>query len=86
MAEFYACVRGYQQRHEESVKLAIMTGYYSGYYNRAKRPKSPDKIFKKMFGDTRTRKQRTLPVPDIETFEAREKRFQENRRLIKRGD
>lgn len=84
MAEFYACIRGWETRHEDDVKLAIMTGYYSGYYNRAKRPKSPDKIIAKMFS-TKTRKQRTLAVPDIDTFEAREKRFMENRGQLKRG-
>lgn len=86
MAEFYACVRGYGQRHEADVTLAVMTGYYSGYYNRAKRPKSPAKILDQMHKHTKTRKQRTLLVPDIETFEAREKKFQENLSLLRRGD
>lgn len=86
MAEFYACTRGFTLRHNESVKLAIVTGYYSGYYNRAKRPKSPDKIIAHMENGTGTRKQRTFAVPDIETFESREKRFMENRRLLRRGD
>lgn len=68
------------------MKLAILTGYYTGYYSNAKHPKKPQKFFDMLDKSDKVGKQRTLPVPDIDTFEAREKRFLENRNMIRRGD
>ena len=46
---FRAVAKGYADRMFDLQLIAVHQGYWSGYYNRAKKPKSLDSILRKMF-------------------------------------
>ena len=73
---FRAVVRGYNDHIFDLQLLAVQQGYWSGYYNRAKKPKSLEAVLKKMFKtkskDTQKKSQSEITEEDIETFLQRE--------------
>lgn len=46
---FKAVVKGYSDHMFDLQLIAVHQGYWSGYYNRAKKPKSLETILSKMF-------------------------------------
>ena len=46
---FKAVIKGYSDHIFDLQLLSVHQGYWSGYYNRAKKPKSLESILKKMF-------------------------------------
>lgn len=73
---FKAVVKGYSDHIFDLQLLAVHQGYWSGYYNRAKKPKSLESILKKMF-NTRNKnegksKRKKAEDVDVEKFLAME--------------
>lgn len=83
---FKAYVDGYGDRMFEYQLLSVQVGYWAGYYNRQKRPKSLKSIINTMVSKRQERgdKPEHVPTVDVEAFLAMERRFTE--RLAKRGD
>jgi hypothetical protein len=75
---FKAVVKGYSDHIFDLQLIAVHQGYWSGYYNRAKKPKSLESILKKLFkakeknNDT-PRRQKKMADVDVESFLARER-------------
>lgn len=58
--------------------VAVHQGYWSGYYNRAKKPKNLEAILKKLFkvkekGEDKPSKQKKVDSVDVESFLAMER-------------
>ena len=75
---FKAVIKGYSDHIFDLQLVAVHQGYWSGYYNRAKKPKSLESILKKLFrakekgGDT-PYKQKKVEDVDVEGFLAKER-------------
>lgn len=48
LARFQACIAGYEDHLFDLQILAVHSGYWSGYYSNAKKPKSLSSIVQKM--------------------------------------
>ena len=75
---FKAVVKGYSDHIFDLQLVAVHQGYWSGYYSRAKKPKSLDTILKKMFktkekGEDRPYEQKKVEDVDVEKFLAMER-------------
>lgn len=75
---FRAVIKGYSDHIFDLQLVAVHQGYWSGYYNRAKKPKSLETIMKKLFkakekSADKVAQQKAEDV-DVETFLAREQR------------
>ena len=58
--------------------VAVHQGYWSGYYNRSKKPKNLESILKKLFkakekGENKQSKQKNLDDVDVDSFLAMER-------------
>lgn len=76
---FKAVVQGYSDHIFDLQVVAVHQGYWSGYYNRTKKPKGLDKIIRKMFQtkskkDSQPDKRTRAEDVDVETFLAREQK------------
>ena len=75
---FKAVIQGYTDHMFDLQLVAVHQGYWSGYYNRSKKPKSLESILKKLFkareksrdGDYRQKKVEDV---DVESFLAMER-------------
>lgn len=72
-----AVIQGYSDHIFDLQLLSAHQGYWSGYYNRAKKPKNLETILKKLFKakekqDEKPHKQKKVNEVDIDTFLARE--------------
>ena len=75
---FKAVIQGYSDHIFDLQLVAVHQGYWSGYYNRAKKPKNLESIIKKMFKakekkDTAPYKQKKVEDVDVEGFLAMER-------------
>lgn len=75
---FKAVVKGYTDHIFDLQLVAVHQGYWSGYYNRAKKPKGLDAILKKMFkakekDENKHHKQKQFDDVDVESFLAKER-------------
>lgn len=70
-----ACVEGYQERLTDQQILGVHTGFWAGYYSKAKKPKSLKTIINKMLSSKKS--DHVDEAPDVDTFLAREQMFQE---------
>ena len=75
---FKAVVKGYSDHIFDLQLVAVHQGYWSGYYSRAKKPKSLDTILKKLFkakekGEDKPNKQKKVEDVDVEKFLAMER-------------
>lgn len=75
---FKAVVKGYSDHIFDLQLVAVHQGYWSGYYNRAKKPKSLEAILKKLFkarekGENKSYKQKKAVDVDVEGFLAMER-------------
>lgn len=83
LACFQACVTGYSDRLFDYQLLAVHSGYWSGYYTGAKKPKSLSSILRKLWqehikANKRLNKNRTRATEvDVEAFKRTEQRFKE---------
>lgn len=82
-----ACIAGYSDRLLDEQLVALQTGYWAGYYNNAKHPKSVKSFTEAML---RTHNQQdatktSAPKPDVdvEAFLAKEAKFKA--RLVQNG-
>lgn len=82
---FQACLQGYQERMYDQQCISLMQAYYTGYYTRAKKPKSISSLIQKLdFERLKSSKTKgTAEEVDVEGFLERERRFKE--RLEKQG-
>ena len=78
-AEIEAVKRGYELRMRDQEKIAIEIGYWSGYYNRAKRPKSPQSFIEKIERASSTTKTTVDMDAEVRTFKEREERLKNAR-------
>lgn len=73
-----AVISGYTDHIFDLEIVAVYQGYWSGYYNRAKKPKPTKSIIEKMFRtkerNSKTSKQQKAEEVDVETFLAREQK------------
>lgn len=73
-----AVIRGYTDHIFDLEIVAVYQGYWSGYYSRAKKPKTTKTIIEKMFRskekNSKTSKQTPAEEVDVETFLAREQK------------
>ena len=72
-----AVIQGYSDHMFDLQLVAVHQGYWAGYYNRAKKPKSLETILNKMFKgkekkDNKNSKQKKVEDVDVEAFLARE--------------
>lgn len=76
LGSFQAMLEGYNNHITELHAIAIHVGYWSGYYNNSKRPKSPkalsDKLRKK-----RVKEEKERPDVDVDAFLEQERQFNE---------
>ena len=75
---FKAVIKGYSDHIFDLQLVAVHQGYWSGYYNRAKKPKSLETILKKLFkakekNDDGPHKQKKVEDVDVEGFLAMER-------------
>ena len=75
---FKAVIKGYSDHIFDLQVVAMHQGYWSGYYNRAKKPKSLDSVLKKMFkakekDNGKPHKQKKVEEVDVEGFLAKER-------------
>lgn len=77
---FKAVVKGYSDHMFDLQLIAVHQGYWAGYYNRAKKPKSLETILKKMFkarekdeNKNNNHVQKKVEDVDVEGFLARER-------------
>lgn len=75
---FKAVVKGYSDHMFDLQLIAVHQGYWSGYYSRAKKPKSLESILKKLFnakkkGEDGHYKQKKVEDVDVESFLAKER-------------
>jgi hypothetical protein len=75
---FKAVVKGYSDHIFDLQLVAVHQGYWSGYYNRAKKPKSLESILKKLFkakekNTDSPHKQKKVEDVDVEAFLAKER-------------
>jgi hypothetical protein len=75
---FKAVVKGYSDHIFDLQLVAVHQGYWSGYYNRAKKPKNLETILKKLFKakekvEDRPHKQKKVEEVDVESFLAMER-------------
>lgn len=73
-----AVVKGYSDHIFDLQLVAVHQGYWSGYYNRSKKPKSLETILKKLFkakekDDNKNIKQKKVEDVDVESFLAMER-------------
>ena len=77
---FRAYVKGYEDRIFDQQCIAVMQGYWAGYYH-SKKPKSPKTVLEKMVAEHEKadRKERNKNVPkpsvDVEAFIAQDQKF-----------
>lgn len=74
---FKAVVKGYADHIFDLQLVAVHQGYWSGYYNRAKKPKNLGTILKKLLkskekSEDTPHQQKRVEDVDVETFLARE--------------
>ena len=81
-----ACVAGYSDRLLDHQILAVMTGYWSGYYNNAKHPTKLSKIIASIYKNHKKSTSQGVSKPkvdvDVDAFLEREKKF---RQKLKEG-
>ena len=77
---FKAVVKGYSDHMFDLQLVAVHQGYWSGYYNRAKKPKNLETILKKLFKAKekdedvgRSSKRKNTGDVDVESFLAMER-------------
>ena len=75
---FKAVIQGYSDHIFDLQLVAVHQGYWSGYYNRAKKPKSLGAMLKKMLkakdkNDGRGYEQKRVEDVDVEKFLAMER-------------
>ena len=75
---FKVVVKGYSDHIFDLQLIAVHQGYWSGYYNRAKKPKSLESILKKLFkakekSQNKYYKQKKVEDVDVEGFLAMER-------------
>ena len=75
---FKAVIKGYADHIFDLQLVAVHQGYWSGYYNRAKKPKNLETILKKLFkakekNDDSPHKQKKVEDVDVEGFLAMER-------------
>lgn len=79
---FQAVALGYIERLQDQQDLAVMTGYWSGYYANSQKPKPVAQVLEMMAkarkGDSGTR----APDVDVAAFLERERRFKERQAQI----
>ena len=73
-----AVIKGYSDHIFDLQLLSVHQGYWSGYYNRSKKPKSLESILKKMFknrekNDAGPHKQKRMEDVDVESFLEKER-------------
>ena len=81
---FNACIKGYSNRLFDLQIISVQTGYWAGYFTRAKKPKSLKSILNSMVKakskeDKSSDKSIKAPEVDVDAFLAMEQRFQERR-------
>lgn len=74
---FRAVIQGYSDHIFDLQLVAVHQGYWSGYYNRAKKPKNLETILKKLLkvkekSEAKPHQQKKVEDVDVETFLARE--------------
>lgn len=73
-----AVIKGYSDHIFDLQLVAVHQGYWSGYYGRAKKPKSLESILKKLFkakekGESKPYNQQKVEDVDVEGFLAKER-------------
>jgi hypothetical protein len=70
-------IQGYSDHIFDLQLIAVHQGYWSGYYNRAKKPKSLESVIKKMFKakekENTPRKKEKSNTVDVDSFLAMER-------------
>ena len=75
---FRACARGYADRMFDLQLLSVQQGYWAGYYNNSKKPKSVKTIVETLIR-RRGKPKEHAPEVDVDAFLKMEEQF--NRRL-----
>lgn len=79
-----AIVKGYEDRLTDMQSLAVLSGYYSGYYmGGSKHPRSPDKVIREMV-NAREKANTPKHYDDQATMDAKVAQFQEREERLRR--
>lgn len=70
-------MRGYSRRYNDEMSVAVITGYYCGYYTNAKRAKSPKDILKELYSKTKKKQTGEDMSVAVGQFLQREQKFKE---------
>ncbi len=73
---YKACAEGYSDRVFDQQILSVITGFWAGHYQRAKRPTPPKSVIAKMIRSRETSSEHSEEV-DVDKFLATEAAFQE---------
>lgn len=82
MDVFRACIAGYQAHQVDLEVLAVQQGYWSGYYNRAKRPKPLKTILNRLFDTPKRKSLSDKADVDVQAFQQMEAQFEQRRRTL----
>lgn len=83
--QFNACMDGYTDRCTDNAATAILTGYWSAYYNNSKKPKLPARVIEQLYEKIDKIKSGEKPELDVDSFLAIEEQFQQ-RLALKKGE
>ena len=73
---FLCCIRGHQIKMKDESTLAVLTGFYSGYYTLNRKAKKTETILKLMQGKpSRTSKHEVDMNAEIALYQEREAHF-----------
>ena len=77
---FKACIQGYTDHIFDMQLLGVQTGYWAGYYSRAKKPKQVKTVIDGLLRNRQRDEKRSAkgvqaPAVDVEGFLAMEEKF-----------
>lgn len=79
LAVFRSCVAGYSDRLIDAQSIAVISGFWSGYYSNARRPKPLRVILETICN--RTGRAKAAHVSDVDVDEFKRKEAEFKRRL-----
>ena len=83
---FGTVVQGYNDRVKDQKILAVLSGYWSGYWSNSKHPKSLQKVIEIVTSEHKTSNKKNVHAGevDVEAFLEKERLFNERRDSLAR--
>lgn len=75
MAMFSACIKGYEYQLRDKQILAAQTGFWAGYYGRAKKPMQLKRVIRNILSSSEKKPKTHAEEVDVDAFLAMEEKF-----------